>query len=117
MSKHTPVPWKAPYLDKLPNGLYAVRIDCADPEGPDAVALLPVGLNDDPTFTALQFANARLIAKVPEMYAKLVRFADAATGFLADSSGDEMEQLDAAALLLGEIRAEARALLAEIDDV
>lgn len=64
MADHTPGPWGKPYLDTLPNGLHAFRIDSTQEAGVDVIALLYVG---DEEITAIQHANARLIAKAPQM--------------------------------------------------
>jgi hypothetical protein len=62
----TPGPWRKPYLDTLPNGLKAWRIDSAQATGVSVVALLPTGIND-PEIEAIQLANAALIAAAPEL--------------------------------------------------
>jgi hypothetical protein len=63
-TNHTPGPWRTPYLDSLPDGLRAWRVDSAQPAGVAVVALCYVG---DAEITAIQEANARLIAAAPEL--------------------------------------------------
>lgn len=62
---HTPGPWGEPYLDTLPNGLKAFRIDSLQEEGVSVIAMCYTG---DTEITELQRANVRLIAKAPKMY-------------------------------------------------
>lgn len=74
-AKATPGPWRDPYVDPLPNGLRAVRIDSAQATGVSVIALLPIGDGSDLEINAIQHANARLIAEAPAMAALLRQIA------------------------------------------
>lgn len=73
--KHTPGPWSTPYVDILPVGVKALRIDSTQAEGVAVVALLPLG---DDEITAIQHANAALIAAAPELLEALIQIAEKA---------------------------------------
>src|SRR5690242_224482 len=44
---HMAGPWREPYVDQLPNGLRAVRIDSPHETGVNVIALLPIGDGSD----------------------------------------------------------------------
>lgn len=67
---HTPMPWKRPYLDSLPNGLKAWRVDSSGENGVAVIALCYTG---DDEITDIQRDNAYLIYAAPELLAACER--------------------------------------------
>lgn len=104
---HTPGPWAIPYVDTLPNGFRAVRIDSLQPEGVDVIALLPIGSGDDLEINAIQEKNARLLHAAPEMYEMLSRLTAYVESFGTSNIVEHIHGIP--------VVNDVRALLAKID--